>query len=356
MALPADIQKVNLTFGPYWDGQGNPISATITARRSISLTHLPSGGVILPTPEESGTDGSAQGVLPLIASDSGGISPQGFTYEITVVFSPGSGLQPHRVSGVSLPAATTTVDLDLLLPAEASPGVPAFGPGVLSVVGRTGVVTAQDLINAGVSVGGGGSGAVNSVAGKVGDVTLAAADLLDVTAVGRGVMLAPDANAARSSIGAGTSNLALGTTSTTAKPGDYQPTTAGISDATTTGRSLLTAIDATTARNAIGAGTSSLAIGTTSTTAKAGNYQPTAANISDSTATGRSVLTAATVAAAQGVLGVQAKSAEATWRVRALATDPWPARASGGALDIAVGPGADPADAVTGDLHFLIGS
>ena len=47
-----------------------------------------------------------------------------------------------------------------------------------------------------------------------------------------------------------------------------------ISDSTTTGRSVLTAASAAAARTAIGAGTSSLALGTTSSTAKAGNYVP----------------------------------------------------------------------------------
>lgn len=44
-----------------------------------------------------------------------------------------------------------------------------------------------------------------------------------------------------------------------------------ISDATTVGRALLTATDAASARATLGAGTSSLALGTTSTTAAAGN-------------------------------------------------------------------------------------
>jgi len=47
-----------------------------------------------------------------------------------------------------------------------------------------------------------------------------------------------------------------------------------ISDSTATGRSVLTAVDAAAARTAIGAGTSSLVIGTTGTTAKAGNWFP----------------------------------------------------------------------------------
>jgi len=45
----------------------------------------------------------------------------------------------------------------------------------------------------------------------------------DSTATGRGVMLAADAAAARTAIGAGTSNLELGTTATTAKTGNWKP-------------------------------------------------------------------------------------------------------------------------------------
>ena len=71
----------------------------------------------------------------------------------------------------------------------------------------------------------------------------------------------------------------------TGKPTSFPPAThthtaAQISDATATGRSVLTATDAAAARTAIGAGTSSLEIGTTSTTAKAGNYQPTWGQVS----------------------------------------------------------------------------
>jgi len=49
-------------------------------------------------------------------------------------------------------------------------------------------------------------------------------------------------------------------------------TSADISDSTATGRAVLTAADAATARSAIGAGTSNLAIGTTGSTAAAGNH------------------------------------------------------------------------------------
>ena len=84
--------------------------------------------------------------------------------------------------------------------------------------------------------------------------------------------------AARQSIGAGTSNLTIGTTSTTAKAGNYQPIWADITD-----KPAIIASGATQAeaRTAIGAGTgnSNLAIGTTASTAKAGNYTPSATEV-----------------------------------------------------------------------------
>ena len=58
------------------------------------------------------------------------------------------------------------------------------------------------------------------------------------------------------------------------------------------------------ARTAIGAGTSSIVVGAGAGDAKAGNYQPTAANISDSTTTGRALLTAVDAAAARTTLGL----------------------------------------------------
>ncbi|ASR80652.1 minor tail protein [Arthrobacter phage Piccoletto] len=58
-----------------------------------------------------------------------------------------------------------------------------------------------------------------------------------------------------------------------------------ISDSTTVGRSLMTAADAAAARTAIGAGTSSLVIGTTGTTAKAGNWFPSFADVTGTLST-----------------------------------------------------------------------
>lgn len=52
--------------------------------------------------------------------------------------------------------------------------------------------------------------------------------LTGATTVGKNVLKASDATAARSAIGAGTSNLALGTTATTALKGDYKPAWADV--------------------------------------------------------------------------------------------------------------------------------
>ena len=87
------------------------------------------------------------------------------------------------------------------------------------------------------------------------------------------------AQAARDAIGAGTSNLAIGTGPGDAKAGDYHPSAANITDATVIGRNVLTAADGPAIRTLIGAGTSSLVIGTTGTTAAAGNRQATEAAI-----------------------------------------------------------------------------
>lgn len=140
--------------------------------------------------------------------------------------------------------------------------------------------------------------------GGTGDIT--SAQITDASAVGVSVLTAANAAAARSAIGAGTSNLAIGTTSTTAKAGDYQPTAANISDASTVGRSVLTAADAAAARSAIGAGVgnSNLVIGTTATQAKAGNWKPAAIDVTDSGAFGRQLLQAADQAAAKALLGI----------------------------------------------------
>ena len=175
------------------------------------------------------------------------------------------------------------------------------------------------------------NGAVDSVAGKTGIVTLFKSDVGlgnvdNTTDAGKPVSTATAtalSGKANTSHTHGVTDLtATGTKSSTtflrgdntwATPagGGGTVTAANITDATTVGRSVLTAADAAAARTAIGAGTSNLAIGTTSTTAKAGNYTPTKADVGlanvDNTADANKEISGAT----QSVLDITVKSATA---------------------------------------------
>lgn len=119
-----------------------------------------------------------------------------------------------------------------------------FG-GVLTV-GKGGTGAGSQTLN-NVLLGN-GTGALQNIApSTVGKVlrsngttwlsaALAAADISDSTTVGRALIAAADAAAARSAIGAGTgnSNLAVGATSSDAKAGDYQPTWTQVTSKPTT--------------------------------------------------------------------------------------------------------------------------
>lgn len=85
-----------------------------------------------------------------------------------------------------------------------------------------------------------------------------------------------------------------------------------ITDATATGRSVLTAASQAAARTAIGAGTSSLALGTTASTAKAGDYAPAWGDVTGKPTTFAPAAHAATLVnvAADATNGVAAGNAQ----------------------------------------------
>lgn len=134
-------------------------------------------------------------------------------------------------------------------------------------------------------------------AGETGDVVVAVDDIQDASDVGKSLLKSSTAAAARTAIGAGTSNLSIGTTAgtamagntallkvgtaaTDAKAGNYKPTAEDISNASTLGQNFIKAADAATARGLIGAGTSNLVIGTSATQAAAGNHTHAASTVS----------------------------------------------------------------------------
>ena len=103
-----------------------------------------------------------------------------------------------------------------------------------------------------------------------GEITVSWTDITDKPAV---IASGTTQATARASIGAGTSNLALGTTGTTAKAGDYQPTWTQVTSKPTTFPSTWSTVSgipaALTAAQAAGVA-SIRALGTTATTALAG--------------------------------------------------------------------------------------
>lgn len=138
---------------------------------------------------------------------------------------------------------------------------------ITSAALQTGSVTEQQLdptVQAKLNTAG---------SGGVADGTITTAKLADgavtSTKIADGAIVDADVNAnaaiAQSKIANLTSDLA-GKASAT-----HTHVSTDILDSTAVGRAVLTAADAATARNAIGAGTSNLTLGTTSTTAAAGN-------------------------------------------------------------------------------------
>jgi hypothetical protein len=151
---------------------------------------------------------------------------------------------------------------------------------------------------------GGGSGTITSVNGDDGpSVVLTAADVGAVATVngdaGPNVVVTPNMIGAIETVnGESGPEVTLSAADVGALPTSYVPDffdltsvpasfppdshthlASEVSDSTSLGRSLLSAVSQAAARSAIGAGTSSLVIGTLVTNAKAGNYTPTIADL-----------------------------------------------------------------------------
>lgn len=194
------------------------------------------------------TTGSRSLDIALPATDDPDNAQEEFT--VTIVITLGQSGGPIETYVVSIPAGGT-VNLRTIIPSTAAipmqqPHLKMGVPGGLAVLDAQGRVLDGD----GDPVTGGGAGGVadwDTLTGKPAVIAAGASD-----------------TEARDAIGAGTSNLALGATSSTAKAGDWTPTWVDV-----TGK------PATFPPN----------IGTTNVTAKAGDYVPAWSEVTGKPAT-----------------------------------------------------------------------
>ncbi|MFN1150337.1 hypothetical protein [Serratia liquefaciens] len=91
-----------------------------------------------------------------------------------------------------------------------------------------------------------------STPGDSGGGSVTSDQITDATDIGKKVLTAADAAAVRHDIGAGTSDLKTGPAATDAKPGDYKPASADISDASDIGKQILKAKDAAAVKALLG--------------------------------------------------------------------------------------------------------
>jgi hypothetical protein len=203
-------------------------TVTFTAHRALT------GGDSIVAPFTVTATANAQGefTVSLPATNDPAWLPVDWAYSVAV--HAGGGAR----GTLQLDYANVSVDLSALLQVD-GPAVAGVSYVPLNQLGVAGGVAELDgdgdVIDAdGNKITGGGGGAVDSVNGETGVVVLDATDvgaaatvhthtasqISDSTTVGRAVLAAADAAAARTAIGAGTSSLALGTTGSTAAAGN----------------------------------------------------------------------------------------------------------------------------------------
>lgn len=203
-ANTTDLSTV-ATTGSYTDLTNRPTIPTVTGTNtgdqslSVSGTNLTiSGGntVVLPT---GGSGSASWGAISGTVSDQADLQ---------------AALNGKQASG----SYATTANLTSGLATKLDASQKAAASGVASLDSDTRVPSAQL-----------GSGTANNTTYLRGDgawtalatSTVTAANITDATTTGRNVLTATDATAARTAIGAGTSNLTLGSTGTTAATGNH---------------------------------------------------------------------------------------------------------------------------------------
>jgi hypothetical protein len=178
MSLPGGASGFTLTGGTYDDSSFQGMAGVLTM--SAAVTHVATGERIRKTWNFSIDYTGNFSIGPLPFTDDPAFSPTGFTYTVTwqaIAWRDTPGNLTFQVPR----AAGATVDFDSLIPVTGANvsvpfvhGIPAGGTSGQVLAKASG--TDYDVTWA-AQTGGGGGGAVASVNGKTGAVTLAASDV-----------------------------------------------------------------------------------------------------------------------------------------------------------------------------------
>ncbi|MBY6708471.1 hypothetical protein HQ308_16850 [Rhodococcus sp. BP-241] len=201
MALPSEILTGTITFGQAVSLiGGRPTSLTFTIKPTHDLVHAATGIQILDFTETITVEEGAPGSITLPYTDQPGFrnaagdSFTGWAYIASGRFRGANGETKEFKKNFQLPMGQEVVDFDLIPGGSISLPVTAPVARVTSVAGKTGEISVEDLVDAGL--GGGGASTVE--------------DLTDATDVGKLIVKAQNATAAREAIGAVSVEAAAG--------------------------------------------------------------------------------------------------------------------------------------------------
>lgn len=162
MALPEGILTGTVTFGQAVSLiGGRATSMTFTIKPTHDLVHVESGLQILDFTETITVEEGMPGSITLPYTDQPGFrnaAGEAFTnwaYQVTGVFRGPGGQSKSFTKNFQLPMGQSVVDFDLIPGGSISLPVTAPVARVTSVAGKTGAITVDDLVDAGL--GGGGS-------------------------------------------------------------------------------------------------------------------------------------------------------------------------------------------------------
>lgn len=228
MSWPATLAQVTLTVDLSMLPGMAERPFTVVFLPPSAITVAGDNSVIVPASRVVTSETGTPVTVVLPPTDDAQASPVGWKYRVTIQCG------ETVIRGVmALPAANATADFAALfelsgatVAGETYVLLSAVGAddGVAPLVG--GEVPAEYL-----PAGQGGDPAWDDITGKPTTFDTTRAKVTDASTLGRTLMAVADAAAARTAIGAGTSSLGLGTSSTTAYRGDLgAAATAGVAD------------------------------------------------------------------------------------------------------------------------------